>query len=98
MKTVLEEIAKVLFDMATCIPEKGPNIKNGDPLFPTNLLDPLGILLCDFKVTVEKPRRVSRREVRIPLVDLWSDLENHLSADTITDPREFDEEARQVQS
>ena len=37
-------------------------------------------------------------ETRIPLVDLWSDLENHISADTITDPREFEEEVRQVQS
>ncbi|EJF60709.1 hypothetical protein DICSQDRAFT_147696 [Dichomitus squalens LYAD-421 SS1] len=37
-------------------------------------------------------------EARIPLVDLWSDLENHISADTITDPREFEEEVRQVQS
>ena len=37
-------------------------------------------------------------EARIPLVDLWSDLENHISADTITDPREFEEEVRQIQA
>ena len=58
-----------------------------------------------FSASLEEPlpdifgfQRDPNVEVRIPLVYLWSDLENHLSADTITDPREFDEQARQVQS
>ena len=62
-------------------------------------------LRTSFSASSEEPlpdifgfQRDPNVEVRIPLVDLWSDLENHLSADTITDPREFDEEARQVQS
>ena len=37
-------------------------------------------------------------DARMPLVNMWSDLENHISADTITDPREFEEEFQQVLS
>ncbi len=70
VKAVLEEFAKVLFDVTTCIPEKRPHIQDGDPLLATNLLHALGVLLCNLKLAIEGPRGIPRSQIGASLVSI----------------------------